>query len=1255
MAQTKTGFLRFKAPTGETVERPQEEVQSLRRSGFTPEAGQSLLLRNASGGVTQIPVERLSRVSPETELAIPSQERAFKSVAEERYGGVGGALGALGLGGFQGLTSGFGGAGLIESGAVDAETLAMTRAAQPVASFLGEGLGMVGQSVLTGGVGTAARGAGAAAAAAKAAPTLGRAIAGGAAREAVAGALYGAGSEITEAKIEGREARPLEAAATTGLAGGTLGAAFPAIARGLGAVKGAVQRLGAEKIVESETLRAAEIAKAEKKLADAQTTEQRAAAREKLKTLRDAEKAAAKAAEKNIKEDVAAKLDEAALQAGEDAQTFLQAHREVIQGEVDARMSGVGDALERVNASDARLSEMGFSGVGSAKAKLNEDIRSLGAKLQKIGADIKARDGIGINQAALGVAKDDYITAVGAAREQRSLASARAEAARQEAANLRAAGAREARIASVEERLLRSEAEEKLYADYLNALEESGGALHNYNQIAQAGRSLADKLGLAEAGIAKETGRAEALTRQLDRMVPDELRHTSEAGASGMNLTEAMARRMGLVPALGELVPTVGARDRAFKAGLGRIITKDATEQMLTSAARTGGEEFIDTMLKLGSTGMRKPQGIAIPRDLIGSSPADMLMWLSSEDGARAIASLDAGQRARVLADVLPGLKVGEKSRAGAARQEVIRLLKRKGDAIPLTVPENEVQAALMRAQEGASASAAPEAAFSAAKAEKRALMEGEREAAGVVRARLEKTATDLRKAIADNSATLAERATALAEARANVKVTGYEKTMAAMGQRQEALERELAQAQSLGNRLAEAEQKVLSTLQGKAPIGQQQVVEAQQAVTAAVNTLQEARLAREAAVLAAQGGSVEAELSLKRAQLAEIMGGDGITGIAQIREDAGAVVDAFRQYAGNIGKIEKSAITGKYYAPGQDKVVERAMQEYMRTPEGKKLAAAMAAADKAQASKAVRATEAEIRAAAGVPAEGAAPSAAQAAKEAFSDPAVIAATVMGGPGAGIGVIAAMVASRSGKVGIRQILTSMSPLFFYQSLERIAAAGERMAMAPIARAAGVVGAAKLDQVSRNDVKAATTQVDEILREQENARNSFALTAKSTRFPVVKLEELEQQYNVAIGQLQQMRPKTMGTGAVSAEEEDFVRAFRLVTDTGALARAFEQGTLTKPQADLLQKVSPQAYASLEHIAKVVHDERPQALSPRLRSALNITVSQTGEGLSVGDSQKLMGKSEQGQPQGESLGTSRPPSAKNSSLVKNAETR
>jgi len=1260
MAQTKTGFLRFRAPTGETVERPQEEVQSLRRSGFTPEAGQSLLLRNASGGVSQIPVERLSRVSPDVELSVPSQERAFKSVAEERFGGAGGALGALALGGFQGLSSGFGGAGLIESGIADAETLAMTRAAQPVASFLGEAAGMVGQTALTGGLGAVGRGARGVAAAAEAAqavkavPSLGRAVAGGAAREAAAGALYGAGSEITEAKIEGREARPGEAALTTGLAGGVLGAAFPAAGRAFRSLRGEMQRLGAEKIATSETLRAAEIAKAEQKLASAKTAEDKAAAREQIRSLRDAAKAAEKAAEKNIKQDVAAKLDEAAVQAGEDAQTYLQAHREVVQGEVDARMAGVGDALEQINATNARLKEMGFTGAEKAQAKLAEEVQSLGSKINEIGADIKARNGIIADQGRLSAEKESLISAMGKAKDAKSLAARESAIARQKYANLKTAGARAEQISAAYDRLTMSELQEKLAAERLNALEEVGGALHTYNQIASAGRSLGKDIGIIEGNIAKEAARSESLARDLERIVPDQLRHTSEAGESSLALAESVARKMGLAPAVADIIPSMGTREAAFGAGIGRMMTKESTEQILTSAARTGGEEFIDAMTKLGKTGMRKPKGLAIPRDIIGSNKADIVMWLSSEDGARALASLDETQRARVLKDVISGMDFGKKSAAAMAKKDVVRLLKKPGAAVPLAVPEGELQAALTRVQQ-ATPAATPEIAFSAEKMAKRASIEGEREASRVTQQGLSDIAEKLsqQKSLLDKE--IAEAGKELERLQGKAKVTAYEQKMAPMGQAQESLLRKIDQQSQLRNQLAAAEESLLANAQ-KAPVDQTAVTRAQQDVVDAVNLLQKAKLQRDIDVLAAKKTGLEAEQAIKQTQLKEILGGDGVTGIAQIRRDAGAVVDAFRQYAGPIGKIEKSAITGKYYAPGQDKIIERAMQEYMRTPEGKKLAAAMAAANKAQSSQAARAVEEEVRKAAGVPAQAAAPSAAQVAKEALTDPAVIAATVMGGPSSGLGVMAAMIASRSGKGGIRQMLTSMSPLFFYQSLERIATVGERMAMAPMARTAGVVAASRMDQVSRKDVEKAKTQVDEILREQEDARNAFELTAKGTRFPVDQLTQLEQQYNGAIGQLQKMRPKTAGSGVVSAEEEDFVRAFRLVTDTGALARAFEQGTLTKPQADLLQKVSPQAYASLEHIAKVVHDERPQSLSPRVRSALNITVSQSGDTLSVGQAQKLMGKSEQGQPQqGESLATSRPPSAKNSSLVKNAETQ
>jgi hypothetical protein len=114
----------------------------------------------------------------------------------------------------------------METGLVAPETLAQLEQARGggMLSTIGAGemLGLGVASALTGG---------AAAGEAAAARTLGQATLRSAAREAALGGAYGAGSEITQAGIEGRQARPVEAGAMGAAFGGTLGAAIPSLSR----------------------------------------------------------------------------------------------------------------------------------------------------------------------------------------------------------------------------------------------------------------------------------------------------------------------------------------------------------------------------------------------------------------------------------------------------------------------------------------------------------------------------------------------------------------------------------------------------------------------------------------------------------------------------------------------------------------------------------------------------------------------------------------------------------------------------------------------------------------------------------------------------------------------------------------------------------------------------------------------------------------------------------------------------------------
>ena len=220
-------------PQGKDVVVPQEQVVPLLRSGFGARTGQSVTLGDEKS--TEIPIERLVEgISKGMVPRLETTQAAFQRGAEERFGGGAGLAAGLGYGALQGATLGLGGKGLIESGLVAPETLAQLEAARGGGIFstigAGEMLGLGAATALTGGA-AAAEGA--------AARTLGQTALRSAAREAAIGAGYGGGSEITQAAIEQREARPLEAAAGGALVGGTIGALMPAVGAGIKRARGA--------------------------------------------------------------------------------------------------------------------------------------------------------------------------------------------------------------------------------------------------------------------------------------------------------------------------------------------------------------------------------------------------------------------------------------------------------------------------------------------------------------------------------------------------------------------------------------------------------------------------------------------------------------------------------------------------------------------------------------------------------------------------------------------------------------------------------------------------------------------------------------------------------------------------------------------------------------------------------------------------------------------------------------------------------
>lgn len=337
---------------------------------------------------------------------------------------------------------------------------------------------------------------------------------------------------------------------------------------------------------------------------------------------------------------------------------------------------------------------------------------------------------------------------------------------------------------------------------------------------------------------------------------------------------------------------------------------------------------------------------------------------------------------------------------------------------------------------------------------------------------------------------------------------------------------------------------------------------------------------------------------------------------------------------------------------PGEAQVTEKFMADYMKTAEGKELAKQILAADKARARVEVRGIEEAVRKKAaeqaGQGTAGAVKATMSAAADAMKTPEVMAAAAFGGPSAAAAVMATMLASRSGKGAMRKLFSALSPMWSYTALERIADIGEKMATSKTGKAFAVESVNKLAQISRNDVERTRSDVDELIKDQAMAEDTFRQVAKATRIDGKDYDPMRQRYMAAVGELQKMLPKTMGKGAPSAEEAEFVRAYRAIISPESLVPAVQSGSISPAQARILQAVSPESYNTIQAVLQTVERVKPRSVNSVLSRSFNVTSDDTG--ISVGSAMKMTGAS---MPQGKTtLGTGNPANAANSVFTKGA---
>ena len=241
-----------------------------------------------------------------------------------------------------------------------------------------------------------------------------------------------------------------------------------------------------------------------------------------------------------------------------------------------------------------------------------------------------------------------------------------------------------------------------------------------------------------------------------------------------------------------------------------------------------------------------------------------------------------------------------------------------------------------------------------------------------------------------------------------------------------------------------------------------------------------------------------------------------------------------------------------------------------------------------------------------------------------------------------------------GKGSIRKTIAAMSPMFFYDASVRTASFLEAVATnKALSTARKVVAQRVYAKTSRPDVETAKTYVDDLIKDQEDARGAFLQAAGSMTVPDGKFKELESQYMNIVSELQKRRPKTYGKGTPTADEEKFVKAVRVMTDPMSVTDAIRNGTLTRDQADMMKAVSPSAYANMRSMVETAYDAQPKRINPYVVRSFRIASAVIPGQISAGGAQSLInqqaGAQQQAQP-GPSLGTSKP--GKKSSIAENA---
>jgi len=1227
-------------------------------AGFRAEAGQSLLFADGEK-VQRVPIENITRIPASASLAIPSATNAFKLVAKEEYGGLGGAAKGLAYGAGQGFTSGFGAYGAQKAGLVGGETLAMIDEAQPVAKFVGEGIGMAAQGGILGALGKAARGAGAVAKGAEAAGAVaegaeavgaaskGASLASRLGKGAASMGLYGAGSELTEAQSQGREANPLKAAAIMGTLGAAGEVASPYISKALGKGKEFFTNLRANKLAADVE---GSLADAEKKVAAATTAEEKATAKVGLDEARAQAKASGVATEKRVKNSIEDAVDDADISSGKSAAEAIDQQRVVFENDLKARATAIDAAVANINTAKETLAGMGFAGKTAVAAaeKLQQNLGNVAEKLAITTEDIATNEGLLTaaqrQRAGKTALLKEQVKNAGL-KETNAQAVAKAAA---EVTRVRAANAGEAAIQKAEQSLANIKAEGAFREVASQNANEILAASVGQTEVLAAQNKIGKAVGKVGGAIDRELTSMENLDAQIRRIVPEEIIRTGESGAAADTVIDSLGAS-GAKEAENIANVFVQKTTGLTPTGVAHA-TKKTIFQSLDMVAKQGFDKFMAFVEAM-------PRHVSIGNEVVASKPGHLFDWLMKNDAF--IKSLDVDQRVAIGRMVNKGEYAATTAKA---REEIARRLRSKAKPVALkeaaadTVVRME-SAAAAPAEARAAEAMTPEMAYTAKDQQKLDYLAGERALGESNRKQLsalENSLKDVESEVARNLKRAEDRLAAATEKQSTAKTT---QARIEQNLKINQTNADIARQKSAADSIAVAQKTLAEARVATAAGGSAAADAAKEASLDATRAAQEATLAGRILKGDVKRASLEtAERGLKE-KLKILLGEGDKGGIRELEQSAAAIIDSTnKDFA---GAIEQHALTKKYFVAGEEEIVAARMKDFANTPEGKKFYEQIALAAKAERRKAVRkvATEAETAARGGV-AEAAEETAAPVGKQEVIDmmtsPAVVGSMAAGGPIPALVALISMVASRGGKGSVRKALVSMSPMFFYDASVRTASFLEAVATSKVLKTARTVATQRAyAKVTRPEVEAAKTYVDDLIKDQEDARSAFMQAAGSITIPDGKFKELEAQYMGVVSELQKRRPMTYGKGSPSAGEEDFVKAVRVMTNPMSITDAIRSGTLTQSQADMMKVISPSAYANMRNMVETVARAQPKAVSPYVVRSFRIASEVIPGRLSVGGAQSLMNQAtaaQQEQKQSQSLATRNP--GTKSSVAENA---